>query len=471
MKTLLWFHRDLRTHDHSGLNWCLENGHEVVALVCRPFVESSNFKLQFWNECVSELKQNLSTAGIPLFISETSALETIPPLIEEYGIKHIITHRRMNQRDRMEVAQVIECCAIEVKELGDLTLYESRLEQELSLDLLKPFTKFKKFAEANWTVPDELSRHQKISIAPYQEKSWLTGGESAGLQRLHDYVHVTHACLNYHETRNGMLERDDSSKFSFWLAWGALSPRRIYHELRTLEKVVGPCQGIQALIYELVWRDYFKFLAKISGESFFDLEGIQHRSREYIQNTELLERWRRGETGDDFVDANMRELKLTGFMSNRGRQNVASYFAKNLCLDWTLGVKWFEEQLIDEDPENNWGNWQYLAGVGTDPRDRIFDVQKQALAYDSQGIYRRRWLGETIELQDRILSLLAIRSQESSICPSEVLPPEDKKNKQRMDEVRSAARRLNAIGVIGIYQKGEKIDPNLVRGPIRLKKT
>ena len=107
---------------------------------------------------------------------------------------------------------------------------------------------------------------------------------------------------------------------------------------------------------------------------------------------ELLETWINGETEDDFVNANMRELKLTGFMSNRGRQNVASYLIDYLKLDWRLGAAYFEEQLIDYDVSSNWGNWAYLAGVGNDPRGkRIFDTQKQAKTYDPKGEYRELW--------------------------------------------------------------------------------
>ena len=92
----------------------------------------------------------------------------------------------------------------------------------------------------------------------------------------------------------------------------------------------------------------------------------------------LLKKWKAGATGIDFIDANMIELKTTGWMSNRGRQNVASYLVKDQKVDWRLGAYYFEEMLIDFDCASNWGNWSYLAGVGTDPRDRSFNIQKQA---------------------------------------------------------------------------------------------
>ena len=79
----------------------------------------------------------------------------------------------------------------------------------------------------------------------------------------------------------------------------------------------------------------------------------------------------------------MIELSKTGWMSNRGRQNVASYFSKNLLMDWRIGAAYFESQLIDYDVHSNYGNWMYVSGVGNDPRDRKFDVSWQAQKYDS----------------------------------------------------------------------------------------
>jgi deoxyribodipyrimidine photo-lyase len=103
--------------------------------------------------------------------------------------------------------------------------------------------------------------------------------------------------------------------------------------------------------------------------------------------------WINGITKNDFIDANMLELKLTGFMSNRGRQNVASYLINDLQLDWRFGAAYFEEQLIDYDVSSNWGNWAYLAGVGNDPRtNRYFNIEKQANDYDKSKVFRNLWL-------------------------------------------------------------------------------
>jgi len=116
-----------------------------------------------------------------------------------------------------------------------------------------------------------------------------------------------------------------------------------------------------------------------------------------MTSTDGLEKWIEGRTGEPFVDANMIELKLTGFISNRGRQNVASYLCNDLKIDWRFGAAYFEQQLIDYDVCNNWGNWAYLAGIGNDPRpNRYFDIIKQAQIYDAEGNFQKLWLNNPL---------------------------------------------------------------------------
>jgi deoxyribodipyrimidine photo-lyase len=102
-----------------------------------------------------------------------------------------------------------------------------------------------------------------------------------------------------------------------------------------------------------------------------------------------------GKTGQPFIDANMRELAATGFMSNRGRQNVASYLVHDLNVDWRWGAEYFESVLIDYDVCSNYGNWNYVAGIGNDPReDRYFNPKRQAALYDPKAEFIKRWIPE-----------------------------------------------------------------------------
>ena len=150
------------------------------------------------------------------------------------------------------------------------------------------------------------------------------------------------------------------------------------------------------LVFELLWRDFFQFQFAKHGAAFFGPQGIRGDAagKDWDHDHEAFERWAAGETGVPFVDANMRELNATGFMSNRGRQNVASFLADALNVDWRWGAAYFESRLVDYDVCSNWGNWAYQAGVGNDSRDGHFDVLSQAERYDPNAEYVRRWLPE-----------------------------------------------------------------------------
>lgn len=258
------------------------------------------------------------------------------------------------------------------------------------------------------------------------------GGETVALERLHHYLFGTNALQTYKETRNGLLGADYSSKFSPWLAFGCLSPRKIAAEVKRYERTVVANDSTYWMLFELLWRDYFRFYALKYGSAIFRMHGprglgplglteysmtngsLNHRSnvgststsdpstgnstksgasKVWRMDNRLRTAWCFGTTGYPFVDANMRELLSTGFMSNRGRQNVASFLVKDLELDWRFGGEWFESLLLDHDPASNYGNWTYVAGVGADPReDRYFLIPKQARDYDPKGLYIRQWL-------------------------------------------------------------------------------
>jgi len=178
------------------------------------------------------------------------------------------------------------------------------------------------------------------------------------------------------------------------LALGCLSPKKIYHEIKRYEEQFGANDSTYWLVFELMWRDYFRLVMEKHPKNFFMQNGIQNNVKWNLKHSVLdLENWKNGKTQNDFVNANMLELKYTGFMSNRGRQNVASYLIHDLKLDWRLGAAYFEEMLIDYDVSSNWCNWAYIAGVGNDPRNgRAFNLDKQVKTYDPESKYRKLWL-------------------------------------------------------------------------------
>lgn len=150
------------------------------------------------------------------------------------------------------------------------------------------------------------------------------------------------------------------------------------------------------MIFELIWRDYFKYISLKNGNSIFKIGGILDKKYDWKTNQSVIKNWINGTTEEPFVNANMIELQQTGWMSNRGRQNVASFFAKELLIDWRIGAAYFESMLIDYDVHSNYGNWMYISGVGNDPRDRKFNIKLQASNYDGQSKFQKLWLQQQL---------------------------------------------------------------------------
>ncbi|TPX57374.1 hypothetical protein PhCBS80983_g03847 [Powellomyces hirtus] len=248
--------------------------------------------------------------------------------------------------------------------------------------------------ELSWFVePKYLDRSDKSAV-PFE------GGEKQGLARLNSFISRDRKSpvSTYKATRNGLLGADYSSKFSVFLANGTLSPRQIEAALKHYETTVEKNESTYWLWFELVWRDYFKYISWRFGKSLFFERGFANDTKKQIdwkKDQSTIDGWVAGKTGVPFVDAAMREVASTGYMSNRSRQNVASFFCHDIYQHWLIGAEWFESVLIDHDVCSNYGNWQYVAGVGTDPRsNRWFNVVKQGREYDPDGKFIRTWCHE-----------------------------------------------------------------------------
>jgi deoxyribodipyrimidine photo-lyase len=218
-------------------------------------------------------------------------------------------------------------------------------------------------------------------------------GEASALARLGAYMNNPEGAAEYKTRRNGLLGTEYSTKFSPWLASGALSPRRIWQACLNLEESLGGSPEVEWIRVELLWREYFQWVAYRAGSRLFSKKGSREQAPRAGFNARAFQRWVEGRTGDDFVNAGMQELAETGYSSNRARQNLASYLIHDLGIDWRYGAAYFESQLLDYDPASNWANWAYLAGVGNDPRPvRRFNTVKQAQDYDANRDFRQAWL-------------------------------------------------------------------------------
>jgi deoxyribodipyrimidine photo-lyase len=206
------------------------------------------------------------------------------------------------------------------------------------------------------------------------------------------FIWDSQAIRTYKETRDQLAGLDFSTKFSAWLSQGCISPRRIYSEIKRFERDVVTNESTYWVIFELLWRDFFRFSFKKYPNAYFQLHGLGQQARYTDFDSAKFEAWTQGKTSEALINAGMNELRETGFVSNRMRQILASYWVFGMQQDWRYGASWFESCLVDYDVASNWGNWAYIAGVGNDNRGgREFNVEKQALLYDKDGSYRALW--------------------------------------------------------------------------------
>lgn len=166
--------------------------------------------------------------------------------------------------------------------------------------------------------------------------------------------------------------------------------------LAEYESDQGANESTQWIVFELLWREFFRWYSNFYGHRVFSFSGIAGEKPTTTFEQGLFNDWCQGTTPWPLVNACMNELRQTGCLSNRGRQIAASCLVNELNLDWRSGAGYFEQQLIDYDPCSNWGNWQYIAGVGADPRGgRHFNLEKQAQSWDADHQYRNLWADQT----------------------------------------------------------------------------
>ncbi|MBE9042894.1 DASH family cryptochrome [Pleurocapsales cyanobacterium LEGE 10410] len=432
-RILIWYRNDLRVHDLLSLDEAMQQAAEIIPVYCfddRSFGETSfgfpktgKYRAQFLVESVADLRSSLQKLGSNLVVRRGLPEEIIPAIAEQLKCDRVhYTKEVTSEEKRVEnkLNQALSAKNIKVSTYWEATLY---LPEDLPFKIDQTpelYTNFRKQVEKNSEITAAIAAPKKLSPLPeikpgeiptveefglttpeFDERAVLRfkGGQTEAIKRLEDYFWQQDCLREYKETRNGMLGANYSSKFSPWLALGCISPRYINDQIIKYEAERVKNNSTYWLVFELIWRDFFRYIVAKHGNEVFRIEGLRGVEIPWKEDWQRFDLWRAGKTGYPLVDANMREIAATGFMSNRGRQNVASFLTKNLGINWQMGAEWFESLLVDYDVCSNWGNWNYTAGVGNDARGfRYFNIPKQTKDYDPQGRYVKHWLPELADL-------------------------------------------------------------------------
>lgn len=437
---LVWLRSDLRLHDHTALTlalkqaqqseakllllWLWPDGADNLTSLGDRRIESP--RAHFLLSCARALSADIQHRGGRLLLCHGRAEQVIPQVVKRLNVTQVYAHHASAHdevQEELRVGRDLAQLGVHLTLHWGHTLFE-RAQLPFKLSALPDvFTQFRKKVARDaqphrWLPsPVELTpppegldeRLASLQLRPAPEPpNWrpderacisFDASEQGALDRVQDYLWERGCIDTYRQTRNELIGESYSTKLSPWLAIGALSPRYVWHEILRYEQERVENDSTYWVRFELLWREYFQWVALKWGARLFQRGGL--KSSEPLKRDSMslsaraqgaFERWRAGETDDSFVNANMRELSTTGFMSNRGRQNVASYLVHDLGVDWRAGATYFESLLIDYDPASNWGNWAYVAGVGNDPRpQRRFNTNAQAERYDEAHTYRDLW--------------------------------------------------------------------------------
>lgn len=419
-KILVWFRNDLRLHDNEMLVEAIAKSDAILPVYIldhRSFGETKygslktgNIRAQFILESVLGLRNALKQIGGNLLIAEGKPEDIILQLVQEYEITEVYHHREV-AREETHISTLVENALwklrVNLKHFIGHTLYNKEDLPFPIKDIPDAFNQFKKKIERDsmikpcFAAPDRINVAEVIdwgtlpaledlNLLPQQKDQRadfeFKGGEAEGLVHLQKVILAMQQAAT---TKNLIL----ASKLSAWLAIGSLSPRKVYWEIKKMESVPNTKAMFNHILLGLLWRDYFRFMFKKYGNTFFSPDGFGSQGLVDVENEqENFNKWRNAQTGFAVVDAVMTELNQTGFISNIARQTAALYLINNLEVSWVLGAAYFEEKLIDYNPASNWGNWANVAGVGNDQKSKsVFDLDKNIKNLDPKGNYSITW--------------------------------------------------------------------------------
>ena len=397
-KILVWFRNDLRLHDNEMLVEAIAKSNEILPVyifdprtfqlsVEPPVFKSGNIRTRFLQESVAALRKSFQQLGGNLLVLNGHPEDILPDLVEQYDIAEVYHHREVASAETIVSAEVEDRLwkiQVNLRHFIGHTLYNKEDLPFPIKDIPDVFAQFKKKTERDaivkacflapevinftevddWGLIPDLQTLLQVETLVEPVKHELIGGEQAGLQHLRDLL-APGAAIYLKPAKTSAGKAGFSSRLSPWLAVGCLSPRMVYWMVKDAEEEHGGHANFNQIILGLLWRDYFRFMLKKHGFSFF--EELAEPPAQVLTEAEensLLKQWKSGATGHVLVDEYMQQLNETGFVTNTGRVLLATYLIYVLKVNWMKGAAYFEEKSIDYAPANNWCNWAIVAGAG-----------------------------------------------------------------------------------------------------------
>lgn len=418
-RSIVWFRSDLRLHDNEALVEAVKSSDAVFPVYVfdlRTYSGKTRFgfrktavhRARFIRDSVADLRKSLEERGLKLIVRAGHPEEVIYELADTLKTTWVFcnrerTHEEVAVQDALE--KNLWSIGQEMRFVrGKMLLYTQdlpfpvthapdqfamlRKETEHFVTIRKPL-EVPELASVN--CPVEEGHIPTLADLGYPERrlikdvEYFAGGESSGMLRLHQ---LRERCKSEaHGPEQG------ETRLSPWISHGCLSPKFIYDQLvAQSDEIYLNCS--ENLANSLLWRDYYRLIGKKYKHRIFLASGPQSvKMRPLKHDLQSVKPWLEGKTGVPIVDACMTELKLTGYLSHRGRVLVANYLVNEIGANWLIGAEYFESMLLDYDPCSNYGNWNHVAGVGVDyTKEKVTSFSNQEKIMDPDGSYVDHWL-------------------------------------------------------------------------------
>lgn len=439
---IMWFRNDLRLGDNPALlaatKWADQNDGVVLPVfILDPVIDSQlGGATRWWLEkSLEALGHSIAEAGAQsaatnasLHLLSGDAGDILENITDAHDVKAVFWNRLYDRpstsRDTDIKAKLqdrgVECESFkanllfepwEVKTGGgtDFKVYSPfwRACQKLPAPR-QPFAAPKSITLADIEIAGEVSL-AALDLAP-KPFDWATGfaerftpGEQGAKDQLFDFI--DERLVDYADLRDRPDHRV-TSELSPHLRFGEISPYQVWHSAgHFADAHPGKGKTASKFMAELGWREFaHHILFHASDLRSIPLQG-QFSHFPWSNDSTVLERWQRGQTGFPIVDAGMRELWHTGYMHNRVRMIVGSVLVKHLLVHWRDGLAWFDDTLVDACPANNAFSWQWIGGCGADaaPYFRIFNPVLQGEKFDPAGEYVRQWVPELRDMPEQYI--------------------------------------------------------------------
>ncbi|WP_108665207.1 cryptochrome/photolyase family protein [Euzebya rosea] len=416
---LMWFRRDLRTHDLPALVAAADADRLACVFVLDPHLldhdRVSPARKRYLRQALLDLDNRLGDLGGRLLVVLGDPREVVPALAADLDadVVHVTAdHTPFAVARDDAVEQALADAGRTLERHDGVSIAPPGSVRTGSDSVYKVFTPFHRTWKARdhgepLAPPSTLPRApdgvgEVDAVAPTRvdqldvtgpEEAWPDGGEGPARDRLEAWLDGP---VDHYDDRRDVLGVPGTSRLCADLHMGCLSAREAWTRLDRR----NPGQDTYAT--ELAWRDFYLHVMAEWPDTASGAFRKEYRDLPWHDDDDAFEAWAEGQTGFPIVDAGMRQLAAMGWMHNRARMIVASFLCKDLLVDWRRGEAHFMANLVDGDTCSNNGGWQWAAGTGTDAQQfiRIFNPTTQGKRFDPDGAYVRRWVPELADLPD-----------------------------------------------------------------------